>query len=176
MSRHDPERSPHTVRITLMRGGLELHLPDTLRIRQCINTGLLCEGVTVPCSVDVSLTDDDGIRAINKAHRNIDEPTDVLSFPALSWCDGAGSMKPEDFDPDTGRLALGDIVINVRRAREQAASFGHSFSRECGYLTVHALMHLLGYDHADTEERRKLMREHEERVLSLMGLTRDSGN
>ena len=110
--------------------------------------------------------DDDGIRAINYAQRNIDSATDVLSFPQLDWHDGQGDIDELDFDPETGRVPLGDIVISTTRAHAQAREFGHSFARECCFLTVHSMLHLLGYDHMDEGPQKAQMRGREEAIAA----------
>ena len=161
------------IRVHAATRGLGLSRKTVQLIRGCAETALLCEGMTIPCQIDVTLTDDEGIRAVNREQRGIDKATDVLSFPALDWRDGKGSPENTDFDPDTGLLFLGDVVISIQRARAQAEEYGHDMNRECGFLIVHSVMHLLGYDHEDGEERQKLMRSHEEQALSVMGLTRE---
>lgn len=153
--------------------GLGVSLKTVRLIQGCAEAALLCEGMTIPCEIDVALTDDEGIRRINREQRGIDAATDVLSFPALHLRDGKGETEETDFDPETGRLFLGDVVISVEHARAQAGEYGHGMRRECGFLIVHSVMHLLGYDHEDDEPRRRLMRTHEEQVLTVMGLTRD---
>lgn len=124
--------------------------------------------------VDITLTDNEGIREINREYREIDSATDVLSFPIEEFSEG---QPPEDvgmdIDPETGRLALGDMIISVERAREQAGEYGHSFDRECAYLTVHSMLHLVGYDHLDEGEQKKRMRHMEETVMTSMGLERE---
>ena len=160
------------IRVHTAVKGMELSRKTVQLIRACAETALLCEGMTIPCQIDVTLTDDEGIRNVNREQRGIDRPTDVLSFPALDWRDGEGDPEDTDFDPDTGLLFLGDVVISIERARAQAEEYGHDLRRECGFLTVHSVMHLLGYDHEDGEERRQLMRSHEEQVLGVLGLSR----
>lgn len=124
--------------------------------------------------VDITLTDNEGIREINREYREIDSATDVLSFPIEEFFEG---QPPEDvgmdIDPETGMLALGDMIISVERAREQAGEYGHSFDRECAYLTVHSMLHLVGYDHLDEGEQKKRMRHMEETVMTSMGLERE---
>ena len=163
----------HKITVTRSSRGLDVTLRTIRLMKACLVAGLEMEGFPTPAHIEVTLTDDDGIRAINYSQRNIDSATDVLSFPQLDWFDGHGEVDELDFDPETGRVPLGDIVISTTRAHAQAREFGHSFARECCFLAVHSLMHLLGYDHVDTEERRVLMRQHEEAVLSALGLTRE---
>ena len=141
-------------------------------IRRAIRTALLCEGVTVPCEVDVLLTDDEGIREINRDMRGIDAPTDVLSFPAFSYVPGEPPADDADADPMTGLTPLGDMAISLERVRAQAAEYGHSERRELAYLAVHSTLHLLGYDHLDEGEQKRQMREREEAVMAELGLKR----
>ncbi|HIR63985.1 MAG TPA: rRNA maturation RNase YbeY [Candidatus Faecousia faecigallinarum] len=142
-------------------------------IRRCINAVLQAEGVDPDCEINVLLTDDRGIHAINKASRGIDRPTDVLSFPMFSLTPGE---LPEDWsaylDPETGLCPLGDMAISLERARRQAAEYGHSVSREVGYLTIHSMLHLLGYDHLDEGPEKARMRAREEMILRRVNLNR----
>lgn len=136
-------------------------------IRKCIKTTLTAEGVTVPCEINVLVTDNPGIRVINKASRDIDKATDVLSFPMFPLV--AGQL-PDDWsayiDPETGMCPLGDMAISLERAIAQADEYGHSIIREIGYLTIHSMLHLLGYDHMDDGEEKALMRKREEEIAS----------
>ena len=137
-------------------------------IRRCIKAALRYERIPFRAKVNVTVTDDAGIRDLNREHRNIDSPTDVLSFPLLDWVDGKGEMpQPWDYDLDTKCVELGDVVISAERARAQAIEFDHSFERECGYLVVHSILHLLGYDHVDEGPRKALMRGFEEDIMLL---------
>ena len=142
--------------------------PTARLIRRCIRAALRQQRVPFRAKVNVTVTDDEGIRALNREHRNIDAATDVLSFPLLDWVDGQGDLpQPWDYDPDTKCVELGDVVISAQRAGAQAEEFGHSFARECGYLTVHSVLHLLGYDHVDEGPRKLLMRGFEEDIIRL---------
>ena len=136
-------------------------------IRKCIEASLKAQGVGVPCEINVLVTNNKGIQAINLASRNIDSPTDVLSFPMFSF--EAGKL-PEDWDnyidPETGLCPLGDMAISLERAVDQAKEYGHSIRREIGYLTIHSVLHLLGYDHMDDGEQKAQMREREELIAS----------
>ena len=136
-------------------------------IRRCIEAALQMQGIDVPCEINVLVTNDKGIHAINLASRNIDNPTDVLSFPMFSL--EAGRL-PENWDsyidPETGLCPLGDMAISLERAIAQAKEFGHSTRREIGYLTIHSVLHLLGYDHMDDGEQKTQMREREELIAS----------
>lgn len=121
--------------------------------------------------ISVMLTDNDEIRTLNKLHRDIDRATDVLSFPMFEY-DEKGEIR-EDFAEvnEMGEICLGDIVISLERAREQSEEYGHSFEREVGFLTVHSMLHLLGYDHMTPEEEEEMF-GYQEEILNEMGLTR----
>ena len=148
-------------------------LPLTLHLRKCIAAALEAEHVNVPCEINVLVTDDAGIRAINRAMRNIDRETDVLSFPMFQFTPGQFPEDvQEDIDPQTGLLPLGDMAISLERARDQAKRFGNSLRRETGYLTIHSILHLLGYDHMDEGEMKRQMRTREEIIAGQLGLQR----
>lgn len=144
-----------------------------LHIRRCIAQALQYQGIDVPCEVNVLVTDNEGIRAINAATRKIDEPTDVLSFPAFELIPGE---LPESWDayvePATGRVSLGDMCISLERAMEQGREYGHGIKREIGYLTVHSVLHLLGYDHLDEGPMKRQMRRQEETIMAQLLLSR----
>ena len=136
-------------------------------IRRCISDTLAAEGIKTDCEINVLVTNDKGIRAINQASRNIDKATDVLSFPMFQL--EAGNP-PKDWseyqDIETGLCPLGDMCISLERASAQAKEFGHSVKREVGYLVIHSTLHLLGYDHLDEGEQKKQMRAREEAIAS----------
>ena len=138
-------------------------------IRKCVTAALACEGVDVPCQVSVLITDDAGIHEINKQFRDVDRPTDVLSFPLQNFVPEAFDEADGQFDPETGTMPLGDIVVSTDRIKSQAQEFGHSRRRELSYLLVHSVMHLLGYDHMDEGEMKKQMRRHEKAVMEVLG-------
>lgn len=143
-------------------------------IRRCICAVLEQEQIHIPCEINVLVTNDVGIQLINKASRNLDKPTDVLSFPMFQL--EAGNP-PDDWteylDPATGMCPLGDMCISLERAVDQAQEFGHSVKREVGYLTIHSMLHLLGYDHLDEGVQKKQMRSREEAIASTIpGMTR----
>ena len=144
-------------------------------IHRCVDAVLTAEGVTVPCEINVLVTNDKGIHAINMASRGIDSATDVLSFPMFSLEAGNVPQDWEDYlDPETGLCPLGDMCISLQRAEVQAKEFGHSSRREIGYLTIHSMLHLLGYDHLDEGEQKKQMRAREEAIAaSIPGMSRD---
>ncbi len=145
----------------------------TIHLHRCITAALAEQGVNVPCEINVLVTDDAGIRAINSATRSIDRETDVLSFPMFQFTPG---QFPEDvsdlLDPQTGLLPLGDMCISLERAKDQAKRFGNTLKREVGYLTIHSILHLLGYDHVDEGEMKKQMRIREEIIAARLGLQR----
>ena len=144
-------------------------------ISKCIEATLKAENIPVKCEINVLVTNDKGIHAINKASRDIDRPTDVLSFPMFQL--EAGNP-PEDWeeyiDIETDMCPLGDMCISLERAIAQAKEFGHSVRREVGYLTIHSMLHLLGYDHLDEGEQKKQMRAREEAIAATIpGMHRD---
>ena len=142
-------------------------LQVTSVITKCINAALEQEKITVPCEINVLITDDSGIQSINKVSRNIDKATDVLSFPMFDLTAGE---PPQDWIPyidiETGLCPLGDMVISLQRASAQAKEFGHSLRREVGYLTIHSVLHLLGYDHLDEGPQKAQMRSREEAIAA----------
>ena len=144
-------------------------------IKKCIHATLEAEGIDVKCEINVLVTNDEGIRIINRESRELDKPTDVLSFPMFQL--EAGNP-PSDWteyeDPATGLVPLGDMCISLERAVAQAQEFGHSTRREVGYLTIHSMLHLLGYDHLDEGPQKKQMRAREEAIAaSIPNMTRD---
>lgn len=143
-------------------------------IKTCVNAVLKQEGVPVKCEINVLVTDDKGIQEINRTSRNIDRATDVLSFPMFELAPGE---LPQDWseyqDPDTGLVPLGDMCISLERAIAQAQEFGHTTRREVGYLTIHSMLHLLGYDHLDEGPQKRQMRAREEAIASeIPGMSR----
>lgn len=147
------------------------------KIEEIINYALKEEEVVCDTEVSVIFVDNDSIREINKNERNIDKATDVLSFPMLDYNEGkvykevykSYSFSQEDLDG--GELVLGDIVLSLERAKEQSEEYGHSFIREVCYLTIHSVLHLLGYDHI-RETDKKRMRKREEEILESFNITR----
>lgn len=144
-----------------------IKIPTGIRllIRRCCHAVLQEEKFEGSAQVDVSLVDNEQIRAINREHRKIDAPTDVLSFPL-------GENGVYDVNPETGAKLLGDIVLSMEQATVQAEQYGHSLQREVGYLTVHSMLHLLGYDHVNGGLEAVRMREKEEVVMQAVGLPR----
>ena len=134
-------------------------------VRKAAEKALTAENVKVPCLISVMLTDADGIRRINREFRGVDRETDVLSFPL-------NELEPGEFDPDlcehdweTGAVMLGDMMISIPACEKQGDEFGHGFKREIQYLTVHSVLHLLGYDHMDEGEQKRLMRAREKTIM-----------
>ncbi len=155
----------------LISGEVDVPAAVEEQIRASITAALAGQGVPLACEISVMITDDEGIRAINRTMRGIDAPTDVLSFPMFDM--PAGSLPSIGWtDPDTGLLPLGDMCISLERAVAQAEEFGHSVEREVCYLTVHSVLHLLGYDHVDEGPMKAQMRAREEAILGSMGITR----
>lgn len=140
-------------------------------IKSCIRATLALEGVDKPCEISVLITDDVSIHGINWEFRGVDSPTDVLSFPMTDF-DPPGWTTPgaDDIDPETGLLPLGDIVLSAEWVDKQAQEYGHTRERETAYLTAHSVLHLLGYDHVDDGEGKRLMREREEAVMQHLNL------
>ena len=140
-------------------------------IRRVIRTALAMQGVDFPCEVDVLVTNDAGIHQINRDMRQVDAPTDVLSFPEFELTPGE-LPDQEDADPGTGLVPLGDMVLSMERVQAQAREYGHSNRRELAYLVVHSVLHLLGYDHLDEGPMKAQMREREEAIMAELGLER----
>ena len=141
------------------------------RIESVILAALEAQQVELPCEISVLLTDDEGIHQINLDMREVNSPTDVLSFPMFELQPGEHPTE-EDADPATGLVPLGDMCISLERAEAQAAEFGHSVQRELCYLTVHSVLHLLRYDHLDEGPMKAQMRAREESILESLGITR----
>lgn len=136
------------------------------------------EGCIYESQVNVLLTDNEGIRMFNKEYRNIDKETDVLSFPNLDFQIPGFYEVDEDaeadyFDPESGELILGDIIISVERVIEQAENYGHSCKREFAFLVAHSMLHLAGYDHMEAEEA-KVMEAKQEAILQKLNITREN--
>ncbi len=138
---------------------------------------LVSEGCPYEAQVNMVLTDNEGIRELNRECRGIDRETDVLSFPNLDFeregvFEIPGEAEADCFDPDTGELMLGDIMISVDKVREQSESYGHSLKREFAFLTAHSMLHLCGYDHMEPGEA-GIMEQKQEELLTGLGITRD---
>lgn len=144
-------------------------------MQQVAETACRAEGVD-RVQAYVRIVDDEQIHRLNRETRGVDRPTDVLSYPSVNYKSGTARDNAarirREYDPETGRSFIGDIVISIDRARAQAREYGHSLSRELGYLTAHAMLHLFGYDHM-TDEDKPVMRAMEEKIMSEVGLQRE---
>lgn len=153
---------------------LDLDYEDLIKkvVRECLEY----EGCPYEAEISIIFTDDEEIKKINNEFRGLDTPTDVLSFPAIEYKTSGDftSFDEEDsyyFNPETGELILGDIVISVERAISQAKDYGHSIIREIGFLTAHSMFHLMGYDHMSDEDR-VVMEEKQKAVLNNLKILR----
>lgn len=157
------------VKVIISNQQKEVKIPAGLRllIRRCCHAVLQMEGFQDSAEISVSFVDNEQIRELNRQYRDKDSATDVLSFPM-------GENGRYDVNHETGAKILGDIVLSMPRAVEQAQTYGHSLEREVGYLTAHSMLHLLGYDHENGGLERVRMREKEERVMRLLGLPSSS--
>ncbi len=147
----------------------KVRLPGGMRllIRKCCHAVLDYEKFEDDAEVSVSFVDNDEIRKLNRTYRGKDKPTDVLSFPL-------GENGVYDINRETGAKLLGDVVISIETAVRQAYIYGHSLEREIGFLTVHSMLHLLGYDHETAPLDAEIMREKEEEILSSLGISRET--
>ncbi|MDF2887355.1 MAG: hypothetical protein K0R23_1740 [Lacrimispora sp.] len=154
----------------------KLNIPYEEIITNVIEEAIDYEDCPYEAEINVLITDNEDIRQINQEYRNIDSPTDVLSFPMIEY------EKPSDFDhleeagydsfnPETGELLLGDIVVSVDKVEEQAEKYGHSIERELAFLIAHSMLHLFGYDHMEEDER-LVMEQKQEEILSRRGYVR----
>ena len=147
-----------------------LGYPQTARyVKRAVAATLAAEGVDEPCAVEILLTDDAEIHHINREHRAVDRPTDVLSFPMNELQPGAFDPDACEYDYERDCLLLGDMVISMERCAAQAEEFGHSFAHEVTYLAIHSTLHLLGYDHVDEGEMKRQMRAREKEILNILG-------
>ncbi|MBS1419520.1 MAG: rRNA maturation RNase YbeY [Firmicutes bacterium] len=126
---------------------------------------LAAQGADRPCIISVMLTDGEGIRRVNRAFRGVDRETDVLSFPLNELSPGDFCPECCETDPETGAVMLGDMMISIPRCEAQGRELGHGFKREIMYLTVHSVLHLLGYDHVDEGEMKRQMRAREKAIM-----------
>lgn len=155
------------VMITNLQKDVKIPTGIRLLVRRCCNAVLTMEEFTGNAEISVTFVNNEQIRRLNQEHRKVDSPTDVLSFPL-------GQDGQYDINHETNAKILGDIVISVEKAVEQAGRYGHSLQREIGYLTVHSVLHLLGYDHETGGIEFVHMREKEETALTRLGLVRDA--
>ena len=156
------------IKVMIANDQKEVKIPTGMRmlVRRCCHAVLVQENFEGSAEISVTFVDDARIQELNKQHRNIDKATDVLSFPL-------GENGVYDINPETGAKMLGDIVISMERAVAQAEEYGHPLQREVAFLTVHSMLHLLGYDHVNGGLEAVHMREKEEAVLTQLGLKRN---
>ena len=154
----------HEIYVSREKTGLG-HREAAGLIKKAVKKALDAEGICVPCIISVMLTNDEGIHAVNREFRGVDRATDVLSFPL-------NELTPGEFDPDecerdmdSGAVMLGDMMISLEHCEAQGKEFGHGFNREIQYLTVHSVLHLLGYDHVDEGEMKRRMRAREKAIM-----------
>lgn len=136
------------------------------------------ENCPYEAQVNLLITDNEGIHELNRQYRHVDAPTDVLSFPMIDFERAADfsvvdNLEADHFDPETGELILGDIIISADKVKEQALKYGHSLKREFAFLTAHSLFHLCGYDHM-TKREADVMEQKQESILSALGITREN--
>ena len=141
------------------------HNNSAALIKKAVNRALDAEAVGTPCLISVMLTDGEGIRTVNREFRGVDRETDVLSFPMNTLVPGAFDPSACEQDPGTGERMLGDMMLSLPACERQGQEFGHGFEREIMYLTVHSVLHLLGYDHMDEGEQKRQMRAREKAIL-----------
>ena len=154
----------HEIYISREKSGLG-HNESAAYIKKAVNMALDAEGVDVPCIISVMLTVDEGIHYVNREFRDVDRPTDVLSFPMNELVPGEFDAELCERDMDTGAVLLGDMMISIPRCEAQGEEFGHGYKRELMYLTVHSVLHLLGYDHVDEAEMKAEMRKREKAIM-----------
>ena len=156
------------VKVVITNDQKTVKIPKGMRllIRRCCTAVLVMEEFPQDAEISVTIVDNEKIKELNKKYRDIDSETDGLSFPL-------GENGVYDINHDTGEAELGDIVLSLEKAQEQAEHYGHSLDREVGYLTVHSMLHLLGYNHEEGGMELVRMREKEEKVLTELGLRRD---
>lgn len=143
----------------------------TAVIRNTVLSCLSYESFKIPCEIDITLSDNEAIRQINKQYRSIDKATDVLSFPLVDMQEGKILSSAGDTDIETGLLLLGDIIVSLEKAKQQAEEYEHSFIREVSFLVSHGVFHLLGYDHQDSTQEKNMFGR-QEAVLEKLGFIR----
>jgi probable rRNA maturation factor len=157
------------VKVIIKNDQSEVKIPTGIRLllRRCCNAVLIMEGFNDSAEISITFVDEEQIHVLNREHRNVDSPTDVLSFPLAE----NGQF---DINPENGAKMLGDIILNSPWVVKQAKEFGHSFQREIAYLTAHSMLHLLGYDHVEGGMEAVRMREKEEEVMGMLGHPRNN--
>ena len=159
------------IKVIISNNQKAVKIPTGVRmlVRRCCHAVLVQENFEGSAEISVTFVDDEQIKELNKKHRDIDKSTDVLSFPL-------GENGKYDVNPETGAKILGDIVISMETAVRQAEEYGHPLQREVAFLTVHSMLHLLGYDHVNGGLEAVHMREKEEAVLTQLGLKRNGSS
>ena len=154
----------HQITVSREKRGLG-HREAAPLVKRAAAMALDAEEIREACLINVMLTDDEGIRRVNREFRDVDRATDVLSFPFNELAPGSFDASLCERDPESGAVVLGDMMISLERCAEQGEEFGHGFEREIMYLTVHSVLHLLGYDHVDEGAMKKQMREREKTIM-----------
>lgn len=154
--------------VEISYNGIESEANEEEIINKVVKTVLELEGIKRDLEIYITLTNNEEIHKINKEYREVDRPTDVLSFPMYER-EEIETLR--DVKTDEMEEILGDIIISIPKIKEQAIEYGHSYERELAYLTTHGMLHLLGYDHM-IEEEKTIMREHEEKVLEKLNILR----
>ena len=154
----------HEIYVSREKSGLGHNNAASL-IKKSIEKALAAEGINKPCLISVMLTDDEGIHEINREFRGVDRATDVLSFPLNELTAGEFYESLCEHDLESGSIMLGDMMISLEHCAAQGEEFGHGFEREICYLTVHSVLHLLGYDHIDEGEMKAQMRAREKEIM-----------
>ncbi|MFB0919630.1 MAG: rRNA maturation RNase YbeY [Oscillospiraceae bacterium] len=157
----------HKIYLSRDKHGLG-HAQARYWIAEAVNAALNAESISEPCEVSVLLTDDEGIRRLNREFREIDSATDVLSFPANEFTPGSFDAENAEHEPENNRVVLGDMALSIEHAVAQGEEFGHGTKREIQYLTVHSVLHLLGYDHVDEGAMKREMRGREKEIMALI--------
>ena len=157
----------HKIYLSREKRGLG-QLSARYMIAKAVKAALKAERVDVPCEISVLLTDDEGIHVINREFREVDSSTDVLSFPANELIPGCFEINLAELNPKTGRVMLGDMALSLEHAIAQGKEFGHGTKREIQYLTVHSVLHLMGYDHVDEGEGKREMRSREKEIMATL--------
>lgn len=167
----DPSKASTNIVIENEQESLQVGDELINALKATIVSCLSYEGFGTPCEINVTLTDNEKIREINRQFRNIDAATDVLSFPMIDMHEGRIISSEGDTDLENGLLLLGDLVISLEKASQQALEYGHTFTREVAFLASHGTFHLLGYDHMDSEQEKNMFGR-QEAVLEKLGFVR----
>lgn len=164
----------HHIAIVSAKQNLVVEEKINIALKRCIQATLEHEHMEHNCDIYVMLTDNDGIQALNNEHRGIDRPTDVLSFPMQELIPGEHfEPSPLELDPETGALMLGDLVISIPKAEEQAKEYEHTLMREMCFLAVHGTLHLLGYDHEKSEDDERIHFALQDEILHALDIRRE---